>query len=184
MAKKPYFRSLDEGLHLGYRRSHSSSAWVLRWYKGNGVYEVKNLDGRPDDVLPADGATVLNWSQAQARARGEFQRLQRAVEGLDEVPKAGPYTVRDALADYMAAYRRRGGKAADRMRWTIDALIAPALGDVPVLKLSRRRIEQWHEGVAQAAPRLRTKPGEAQKFRTGELGPKPFAAAVRQQIAS
>ena len=139
VAKKPYFRSLDEGLHLGYRRSNSGSAWVLRWYKGDGAYALANLDARPDDVLPADGATVLNWSQAQAKAREEFQRLQRAAEGLDETPQAGPYTVKDALADYMAAYRRKGGKAADRTQWAIDALIVPALGVVPVAKLLRLR---------------------------------------------
>jgi hypothetical protein len=61
-AGKPYYRLLDQGLHLGYRRSRSGSAWVIRWYKGAGAYGIENLDGRPDDVLPADGATVLNWS--------------------------------------------------------------------------------------------------------------------------
>ena len=171
VAKKPYFRSLDEGLHLGYRRSNSGSAWVLRWYKGDGAYALANLDARPDDVLPADGATVLNWSQAQAKAREEFQRLQRAAEGLDETPQAGPYTVKAALDDYMTAYRRKGGKAADRMQWANDALIVPALGDVPVAKLSRRRIEQWHEEISTTAPRVRTKPGQAQKFRKIEDNP-------------
>jgi integrase len=180
VAKKPYFRSLDEGLHLGYRQSHAGSAWVLRWYKGDGVYVIENLDGRPDDVLQADGATVLNWSQAQAKAREQFQRLQRIANGLDEAPQSGPFTVKDALADYMAAYQRKGGKAADRMQWAIDALILPALGDVSVSKLSRRRIEQWHEGIANTAPRLRTKPGAVQKFRTVEDGPE----AVRRRRSS
>ena len=69
VARKPYFRSLDEGLHLGYRQSLSGSAWVVRWYVGEGVYKTANLQERPDDVLTADGATVLNWSQAQSVAR-------------------------------------------------------------------------------------------------------------------
>ena len=171
VVKKPYFRSLDEGLHLGYRQSHSGSAWVLRWYKGNGVYEVKNLDGRPDDVLTADGVTVLNWSQAQAKAREEFQRLQRSAEGLEEAPKAGPYTVKDAMADYLTAYKRKGGKSADRTETAINNSILPALGDVVVAKLTRRRIEDWHEGLANAAPRLRTKAGKKQNYRKVENSP-------------
>jgi hypothetical protein len=32
VARKPCFRSLDEGLHLGYRQSLNGGAWVVRWY--------------------------------------------------------------------------------------------------------------------------------------------------------
>jgi integrase len=164
VAKKPYFRALDENLHLGYRKSLSGGSWVLRYYKGSGVYAVKNLDGRPDDVLKADGETVLSWNQAQAKARAQFQLLLRAADGLEELP-SGPYTVKDALDDYLKAYIRKGGKSVDRVQWTIEALINPNLGDVVLCKLSRRRIEDWHEELAHAAPRLRTKPGKPQKFR-------------------
>jgi hypothetical protein len=34
----------------------------MRWYVGAEVYKVERLEGRPDDVLDADGATVLTWS--------------------------------------------------------------------------------------------------------------------------
>jgi integrase len=170
IAKKPYFRSLDEGLHLGYRASNSGGAWVLRWYQGNGKYGTANLEGRPDDVLEADGATVLSWSQAQAAARAQFQRVQREAAGLDEV-RTGPYTVNDALTDYMTAYKRRGGKSEDRTQAVIDALIVPALGAIEVAKLSRKRIEAWHEKLTEAAPRLRTKASEEQKFKEADTSP-------------
>ena len=167
IAKKPYYRALDEGLHLGYRKSNAGSAWVVRWYTGKQAYKIANLEARPDDVLDADGATALSWNQAQAAARAFFQKRQREADGLDEV-QAGPYTVEGALADYMKDYNLRGGKAAYRTQAAIDALILPKLGDVQIAKLSRKRIEDWHEALADAAPRLRTKPGEKQKYRAAE----------------
>ena len=164
IAKKPYYRALDEGLHLGYRKSNAGSAWVVRWYTGKQAYKIANLEARPDDVLDADGATVLSWNQAQAAARSFFQKRQREADGLDEV-QSGPYTVKGALADYMKDYELRGGKAAGRTQAAINALIIPALGEVQIGKLSRRRIEDWHEALAKTSPRLRTTPGEKQKFR-------------------
>ncbi len=162
--RKPYYRTLDEGLHLGYRQSHTGSAWVIRWYKGDGGYAVENLDGRPDDVLTADGATVLNWNQAQALARKIFEQKQRQANDLEDVP-TGPYTVENAMTDYMSDYKRRGGKAATQTQTTIDALILPDLGDIVVSKLTSRRIETWHEQLTKHAPRLRTKPGKDQRYR-------------------
>ena len=176
---KPYFRLLDEGLHIGYRKSNSGSAWLVRWYVGAGKYKTINLDARPDDVLTADGATVLNWTQAQAMARKFFETKQREEVGLDEV-QAGPYTVKNALTDYMTAYKRKGGKAVKRTQWAIDGLLVPALGDVTLSKLSRRRIEQLQDGLANAAPRLRTKKGKAQKFRAADDSPE----AVRRRRSS
>ena len=164
IAHKPYFRSLDEGVHLGYRKSNSGTAWVLRWYVGSGNYKTANLEGRPDDVLAADGATVLTWNQAQATARKFFEEKQREDAGLNATP-AGPYTVKDALTDYMAAYRRKGGKSADSTQWTIDGLIAPKLGGIVLPKLKRRDIEGWLDELASTSPRLRTKRTEKQKFR-------------------
>ena len=170
VAKKPYYRALDEGLHLGYRKNRSGSAWVIRWYKGAGAYQTENLAGRPDDVLTADGSTVLNWSQAQAAARTLFERKQRAACGLDEVP-AGPYTVKNAMTDYITAYRRRGGKAVDRTEAAIKGLIVPELGAIALTKLMHRRIEAWHEALSEARPRARTKRGTPQKYRTTDGSP-------------
>jgi integrase len=170
IAKKPYYRALDEGLHLGYRKSQSGTAWVVRWYKGEGAYQTENLDGRPDDVLTADGATVLNWSQAQGAARTFFERKQRAAHGLEEI-KAGPYRVADAMADYLAAYRRRGGKAVYRTEVVINALILPELGAVSLSKLTHRRIETWHEKLAETPVRMTTKRGEPQRYQVPDESP-------------
>lgn len=179
--KKPYYRALDEGLHLGYRKSHKGSAWVIRWYRGAGTYGTSNLAGRPDDILTADGTTTLNWSQAQATARKIFEKKQREATGVDDV-QIGPYTIKAAMADYTSAYNRRGGKAPDHLRAVTDALILPALGDLNIASLSRRRIETWHQDLAKAPPRVRTKMDAEQKYR--EVDPTAEAERRRRSTAN
>ena len=160
--KKPYYRSLDAGLHLGYRRSAIGAAWVIRWYAGEGKYRLANLEGRPDDVLPADGKAVLNWNEAQAKAREVFGRKQRQALGFDE--DHGPYTVSQALTDYFAAYERRGGKAKRQMQPTIDA-ITRALGTQDVRTLRRSQVENWFHGLAEKGRGVRVKKDAEAKFR-------------------
>jgi integrase len=153
-AGKPYYRSLDQGLHLGYRKGIRGAAWVTRWYAGAEVCKVESLEGRPDDVLDADGVTVLTWSQAQAEARKLFGRRAREAAGLEADQRKGPYTVRDAIADYLdwlACHR----KTTRDSKYRADALILPDLGDLYVDRLSAARLRKWQEGLATAAARLR-----------------------------
>jgi hypothetical protein len=69
---KPYFRLVTEGVHIGYRRStvpNRAGTWLARRYL-SGAYETEILataDDLPD--LPADGAKVLTFGQAETAAR-------------------------------------------------------------------------------------------------------------------
>lgn len=65
---KPYFRAIDRGLHLGYRKGKTGGAWVARRYLGDERYAVEAL-GHADDRKTANGTTVLTFHQAQDRAR-------------------------------------------------------------------------------------------------------------------
>src|SRR5215813_8714975 len=85
---KPYFRLIEPGLHLGYRKLTSRpGTWIARRYNGEGGYAVENLrtpDGAlvlADDYQDADGERVFSFAQAQRAARGP-----RAA-------RAGGYTV-------------------------------------------------------------------------------------------
>jgi hypothetical protein len=51
------------------------------------------------------------------------------------------------------------------------AWIAPELGAIPLDKLSKRRVAEWRQKVAETPARLRTKPGAPQKHRAGEADP-------------
>ena len=183
-AGKPYYRSLDQGLHLGYRRGARGAAWVARWYVGAGVYKVERLDGRPDDALEADGVMVLTWSQAQAEARKLFSRRTREAAGLEADQRRGPYTVRGALADYLE-WLARHRKTTRDSKYRADALILPELGDINVDRLSAARLRKWHEGLASAPPRLRRNAEEVMAGTTKgrEVDPND-AEAIRRRRSS
>jgi len=99
-------------------------------------------------------------TQAQAAARRWFAQLARQDRGAGD---HGPYSIGQALDDYVADYKRRGGKALDRLEWTITAHIKPALGEILVERVNRRRLEAWHAALAESPRGLRTTPGKRQK---------------------
>ena len=54
VAHKPYFRLIEPGLHLGYRKLPSGpGTWVARRYSGKGRYTVENLPALVGAVLSA-----------------------------------------------------------------------------------------------------------------------------------
>ena len=65
---KPYFRAIDEGLHLGYRKGQTAGKWVVRSYAGEQSYTLETI-GTADDTIDPDGMTILSFAQAQAIAR-------------------------------------------------------------------------------------------------------------------
>src|SRR5262249_3710111 len=66
---KPYYRALEPGLHLGYRRPQTGAGkWLARHYVGNQAYELEIL-AIADDYSDADGVAVLNYPPAQTKAR-------------------------------------------------------------------------------------------------------------------
>lgn len=176
---KPYYRSIDEGLHLGYRKGKVAGKWVLRRYSGGQSYVVETI-GTADDTLDPDGAVILSFSQAQAEARRRFTEAKRAAAGLP-AQAAGPYTVRDAVNEYLS-WADEHKKSARVLRWTARASILPELGDVPCAKLTQDRITSWQSKVAAEPGRLRTKKGEEQKYR--QIAPEQAEEDKRRRRAT
>lgn len=166
--KKPYYRLLMQGLHLGYYRGSRTGSWSVRRFIGAGRYEERTL-GVADDIADPDGGGILSFAQAQEQARAWFSNRLKADAGHEE---AGPdYTVADALEDYERDYLRRGGKAAERQGHVMNAHIRPALGAIALEKLSRRKIEAWLQDLAETPPRLRSRRGEAPRHRDRDGSP-------------
>src|SRR6516164_7625423 len=65
---KPYFRRLEIGFHLGYRRLSGTGTWIARRFAQDGRYREIRLSVA-DDTQDADGASVLAYAEAQAKAR-------------------------------------------------------------------------------------------------------------------
>ena len=170
---KPYYRAIGPGLHIGYRKGKKGGRWVARLYAGDGNYRVEVL-ADTDDMLDANGETVLDFWQAQEAAR----RLHtlRTTGGERASPR---YTVANAIGDYLEWMEgaRKGSRDA---RYRAEALILPDLGGVDAAKLTAKRIRTWQRKIAETPPRLRTKPGEKQQYRE----PADDPDAIRRRRAS
>src|SRR6185437_1782955 len=131
---EPYWRGIDTGAAIGYRRTTGGGFWLAR-VMIEGRYR-KGALGRSDDTIKPDGASVLDYRQAEAKAREWAARQHRQAAG-QEPERAGPYTVADAIRDYMAAYQLRGGKAVAATRQAIGGHILPQLGAIRLDRLTR-----------------------------------------------
>jgi integrase len=158
---KPYYRSIDPGLHLGYRKGVAGGKWVMRWYVGEGDYRVETI-GIADDTADADGVAVFDFKQAQALIRQRHLELVRVAKGLPV--KDGPYTVRACVEEYLA-FLEANRKSAKDARWRAEALILPELGKIVCADLNPVGLRKWLAGAAAAAPRLRTRKGNDQQYR-------------------
>ncbi len=157
---EPYWRGIEPGLAVGYRRGSKGGSWLARLLEGRRYREEKL--GRADDAVPADGEVVLSFAQAQAKAAAWALKRRRILAGLEPIAVAPqrPYTVADAMKDYLAEYKARGGKAYLRTEQTIAAHILPKLGSSLVGRLTRDSIRAWHRGLASSGPRVRAKAGQ------------------------
>jgi integrase len=167
LRKEPYYRLIEPGLHLGYRKlANGPGTWLVRRHNGEAAtgspYTRENLITGggilviADDYSDADGKAVLSFGQAQERAKAH-----RPAAGADD---GKPYTVARAMDDYIAflrEHRRTANDAASRNR----VHIRPAFGTVEISRLTAKKIRDWLSALAKEPPRLRTRDGEDQKFR-------------------
>ncbi|HEY9081594.1 site-specific integrase [Magnetovibrio sp.] len=158
---EPYWRTIDEGMHLGYRKGKRKGSWLARFRSEGGGY-LKTVVGMADDVLDADGVSVLTFSQAQHKARKWFADQVGLQAGAGT--RRGGYRVRDAMEDYRAWFtiHRRG---LSQLNYVIDGHIIPELGQLDTNKLTPARIRTFHESLASTPVRLRTRAGEEQRYR-------------------
>ena len=96
----PYYRALEPGLHLGYRKPLAGAGvWVRRRYDSEAKHYRTDSLATADDYADADGREVLNFAQAQRKARAH------------RVAKSG-ITVADALDAYLHHLEADGRSAA------------------------------------------------------------------------
>ncbi len=151
--REPYWRSIQEGRALGYRRLGAGKAgtWIARHYQAATARRYLAL-GSADDLLDADGVDTLTFVQAQQKADEWFKTLARQ----DGKVAPEPLTVARAVEDYLADYTGRGGKALRDLQTAINAHILPPLGSRRVSDLTAEAIKRWHHALAAAPARLRS----------------------------
>ena len=131
-----YWRTIDEGMHLGYRKGKLKGSWVARFRSDGGGY-IKTVIGMTDDILDADDVAVFNFSQAQDRARKWFSD-QIAIDTGSGVHPGG-YHVRDAMADYRRWFEVHR-RSLSQLDYIINGHILPELGHIDANKLTPARI--------------------------------------------
>jgi integrase len=156
---KPYWSAVERGLHLGYRRPGQpiGGAWIVRFYLGGEKYDEEGI-GVADDYTDADGIACLDFWQAQDQARKRWK--ERARAGSENAP----YTVADALADYLVHLEHEGKSARDA-KARLDAHVLPVLGHIEMGALTADVLKQWQRAMAVAPARKRTKRGAKQAFK-------------------
>ena len=163
---KPYYRAIDPGLHLGYRKGRDGGKWVMRRYVGDGTYKVETI-AVADDKADADGVAVLDFRQAQAAIRDLHVKLTRIAQGLPA--HDGPYTIARCLEEYLD-WLDRNRKSGKDARWRAKALILPQLGGIGCGELTSDTIRKWRDAIAEQPPRLRTRKGSDQRYRAIDDG--------------
>ena len=139
---KPYWRGLGKDLHLGYRKGKTGGVWCLRRYLGNEKYAVETI-AEADDCLRADGVNILDYHQAQDRAR-DIAAKANAPASL-----SGPLTVAEVLDAYFQRLEHEGSKSLANARSRAAKHILPKLGNIACADLTRDRLAQWLRNLAE-----------------------------------
>jgi integrase len=160
---KPYWRAIERGLHLGYRRlKGKAGTWWARHYLGNQQYELEAL-GIADDLSDADSVAILDYWQAQTAARERMVNRAHTAAG-----KTGPLTVGDAIQQYLE-WLENNRKSAYDARRRAEAFIIPRLGGVECSALTADMLRAWHSGLGKELPRIRTPKGQPQRYRVVDV---------------
>lgn len=162
---EPYWRSIDEGMHLGYRKGARKGSWLARLRSEGGGY-LKTVLGMADDVQDPDGEIILNFSQAQEQARTWILNQAGLERGIGV--RSGGYKVKNVMEDYRAWFKTHR-RSVSQVEYILDGHIIPELGHLDAAKLTPARIRAFHETIANTPRRLRTRPGEKQRYLEGEM---------------
>jgi integrase len=145
---EPYWRQVEPGLFVGYRRpSAGVGTWVVRMRSVDGGYDQRRLGAADDVGGGAVGEVTLDYKNAIARAR--------AYAAGDPVVaprhQADGWTVDDALAYYISEHRMAESSRRNALGfWRTHG---GTLAGVPVRRLNAETLRRWHSGIANA-PRM------------------------------
>jgi integrase len=157
---KRRFLAIGKGLTLVYRRTGEGfGTWSVKMAQPGGKYALNAL-GAADDQQDANGVDILDFYQAQEKARG---LANEAKENAGILIK--PKTVREAAEHYLKWYREHR-RAVKETEHAISAHILPALGDRQLGALKAPHIREWLDQLATRPARLRaSRFAKAPKYR-------------------
>jgi len=159
--RQPYWESLQHGYSIGYRRSDTGGSWIAKVVTDE-IRKEKRIGGSDDQTdgrrIASNGDDVLSYREAVNKAWEWFNWIQYPEERID----IDAYKVADAVNEYMEDYAKRG-KAEKTMRYSVKCNILEPLGALKVRSLTRKKISDWHHGIATSSARVRS--GRSQNFK-------------------
>ena len=153
---EPYYRSLQRGLALGYRRGKNGGSWLARTRDPvrDGYTETKIGPADDDGEKTVQG---LSYDQAEQRAR-EIFALEEAKRTSGVQPGAKRKVVDDVLDLYVDGYlsgdARRDktpGRDLRNLNSILRVHIRPALGKVRLDQLNADMLERFKSALVGAA---------------------------------
>jgi hypothetical protein len=133
---KPTYFGLGGKLHLGYRRGKGPGVWVARVYVGDERYITKTI-AEADDLADANGGTVLNFAEAEIKARERAADRDKA----ERLAALGPViTVKIAIREYLEE-RSTAIEARAKLKH-----LAP-LAEKPLAELTVDDLKAWRASL-------------------------------------
>jgi integrase len=117
MRDSPYWVSLAPGCALGYRKGPKGGVWLAKLVRD--ALRQQITIGPADDALDPDGVLAIGYADAQTRARERFATVTKPAN------PTGPYTVRNAVTDYLDWFRATGRKSVNETEASTKAFIVP-----------------------------------------------------------
>jgi integrase len=134
--REPYWHKLQSFGYVGYRRSTDGGSWVARWTTKERTKEYSAL-GTLEGIAAKD-----QFDKAGELAR-EWFRTRGAAP-------TGPYTVADAIGDYVKDRRVHKSEAAAKdAEQRLNKHLVPVLGSTRLDKLTMAAVARWLEGMVK-----------------------------------
>jgi integrase len=156
-------QSLGGKLSIGWARGKNGAGrWIARRYLGDEKYTTETI-GEADDLADANGDTVLNFDQAQIKAR----KWSSDLEEKERIAALGPaVTVRIAAHEYL------NERSTSRdVRSKMNHLLADkALAEKPLAALTVDALKQWRASLLD------------KKWRAGLIERKMTEASARRIV--
>jgi integrase len=184
---EPYYRSLQRGLALGYRRGVHGGTWLARTRDPvrDGYTETKIGPADDDGEKTVQG---LTYDEAAKRAREIFaQEEAKRTSGVQ--PGNKRKTVADVLDLYVAGYTtgdarrdKKPGRDLKNLNSILTSHVRPALGMIRLDQLNSDMLEKFKSDLASAPKLCRT--GHAAKHAVDRTAARPSDAEDFESIPS
>lgn len=145
----PYWRSVSEGRHLGYYRGKRGGSWIARCKAPSDADYITRPLGAADDLVAADGETVLDWKQALEASLDWFRKVERPG-----YLQARDLTVQTAVDEYAemrdardSARAGRPVRSDGRSRLTKYVKIDEDLAGVCLHDLTESHLKAWRARI-------------------------------------